>query len=107
MRPKEIMLATTLEILRSGLKSDPSLTPADRTRLLALLRNGPPKAETPPFSTPKVLSRHATSATLNRSLRFVDRLAQEGILKKVRLPGRQRAIGFLEADVRAIIGGAQ
>jgi hypothetical protein len=107
MRPKEIMLATTLEIIRSSLKADPSLNPADRTKILALLRNGPsaPKVESASFNTPKVLSRRRTAQTLERSLRFVDRLAQENILKKVRLPGRERAIGFAEADVQALIEG--
>jgi hypothetical protein len=39
------MLATTLEIIRSGLRADPSLTSSDRARLLAVLRKGVAKSE--------------------------------------------------------------
>jgi hypothetical protein len=36
-------------------------------------------------------------------LRLIDRLAQQGALKKVRLPGRQRAAGIRESDLLALI----
>ena len=54
------MLATTIKIVRSGLESDPSLTPADRTRLMAVLRNGlvPCKPDSsPPVNPPRLLRR--------------------------------------------------
>ena len=42
------------------------------------------------------------------SLRSLDALAADGKLSRVRLPGRRRAAGFREADVRALIEeGAQ
>ena len=40
---------------------------------------------------------------LGRSPRAVDRLAAEGALRKVLLPGRTRAAGFRESDVAALI----
>jgi hypothetical protein len=36
---------------------------------------------------------------------MVDKLAAEGVLKKVTLPGRKRGAGFLEADIAALIEG--
>jgi hypothetical protein len=43
---------------------------------------------------------------LSRSLRFVDTLAKRGVLNKVKLPGRQRALGFRQDEVLALIRGA-
>jgi hypothetical protein len=101
------MLATTIEIIRSGLKADPSLTANDRTRILALLRNGPKPTENKAAhpTKPRIIGRIRTAERIDRSLRFVDRLAQEGLLKRVTLPGRKRAIGFVESDVEALITG--
>ena len=99
------MLPTTVEIIRSGLKSDPSLTPAVRTRLLALLRNGPetPKPETTTERVARIIRRAEVAQRLSCSLRTVDGLAATGVLKKRKLPGRVRASGFLESDVAALI----
>jgi hypothetical protein len=100
------MLATTIKIVRSGLESDPSLTPADRTRLMAVLRNGvtPHKPDSPPPDNPPCLVRRAEVARrMSRSLRFVDKLAASGILAKHKLPGRVRASGFLASDVDRLI----
>ncbi len=99
---KKFMLATTIKIVRSGLESDPSLTPADRTRLMAVLRNGvtPRKPDSPPpDNPPRLLRRAEVARRLSCSLRTVDKLP----IKKVKLPGRQRASGFLEGDVNALI----
>jgi predicted DNA-binding transcriptional regulator AlpA len=101
------MLATTIEIIRSGLKSDPSLTPAVRARLLALLRNGsePPKPETPGERVARIIRRAEVAQRLSCSLRTVDGLAATGVLKKRKLPGRVRASGFLESEVANLIAG--
>ena len=103
--PGKTMLATTIELIRSGLKTDPTLAPADRARLLALIRNGanPPEAVSNVEDAPRLISRAETARRLSRSLRLVDKLAAEGILKKRKLPGRVRAAGFLESDVAAFI----
>jgi hypothetical protein len=95
------MLPTTIEIIRSGLKSDPSLTAADRSRLITLLRNWQvtPKAETPAESVPCIIRRAEVARRLSCSLRTVDKLP----IPKVKLPGRQRAAGFLESNVNALL----
>lgn len=104
------MLSTTLQILKSGLQADPSLTPNDRARYMALLRNGvnaaKPETETTSERVPRIILRRETAQRLGgRSLRYVDRLAEQGILKKVKLPGRERASGFREEDVNRLIAG--
>ncbi|MBM3839013.1 MAG: hypothetical protein FJ398_13805 [Verrucomicrobia bacterium] len=102
------MLPTTIDVIRSSLKADPTLSARDRAELLALVRRGPtsPKPEQHQPNGLRVLSRKAVATTIDRSLRFVDRLAAEGVLKKIRLPGRRRAIGFLAEDVERLLAGA-
>ena len=104
------MLATTFDLFKAGLRTDPTVTPAERNRLLALLRNdATPTAPAPqvqPASAARILTRLATAARFSRSVRFVDLLARQGALKRVRLPGRVRACGFLESDVIALMSGS-
>jgi len=100
------MLPTTKKIVRSGLESDPTITPADRTRLMAILCNGvtPHKLDCPaPDNIPRLLRRAEVARRLSRSLRFVDQLAAKGILSKHKLPGRVRATGILASDVDKLI----
>jgi hypothetical protein len=104
LRRKEIMLSTTLEICRSGLKSDPTLTPHERTRLLAALRQPATQKSAPVISAePRLVRRAEVARRMSRSLRFVDKLAASGILTKRKLPGRLRASGFLASDVDKLI----
>jgi predicted DNA-binding transcriptional regulator AlpA len=98
------MLHTTLEIVRSGLKADPTLTPQDRARLLAALREPAAQKSTPEIFTESRLVRRAEVARrLSCSLRTVDKLAASGVLAKRKLPGRLRASGFLASDVDSLI----
>ena len=103
-RRNEIMLNTTLEIVRSGLKADPTLTPQDRARLLAALRAPAAQKPAPVISSELRLIRRAEVARrLSCCLRTVDKLAASGILVKRKLPGRVRASGFLASDVDRLI----
>lgn len=104
------MLKTTLEIIRSGLKADPSLSPADRTRVLSLLRNAQNSTKTATVTStePHLIRRIEVAHRLSCSLRTVDKLAAAGVLRKRKFPGRIRASGFLESDIVALLtGGAQ
>ena len=103
------MLPTTLEAIKAVLRADPSVREPERKRLLALLRK-PADAKEPEQPraqiTPRIVKRSEAAQLLgNCSLRMVDRLAQSGTLKKVKLPGRTRACGFLEEDLRALMKG--
>ena len=101
------MLATTLDVIKAGLKSDPTITPLDRTRLLATLRQAPDatRAAPPPMAGPRIVRRHEAASRLGVSLRTLDKFAKEGILPRRVLPGRKRGAGFSEADLAALIVG--
>lgn len=106
LRQNEIMLNTTLEIVRSGLKADPTLTPQDRLRLLAVLREPAVQKVVPIVSNePRLIRRAEAARRLSLSLRSVDKLAASGVLPKRKLPGRVRASGFLASDVDTLVVG--
>jgi hypothetical protein len=51
----------------------------------------------------RLMRRTEVARMLGRTIRSVDHLAREGVLKRVSLPGRSRAAGFRESDVLALI----
>jgi len=98
------MLCSTIDLIRAGLRTDTTITAAERTRLMAVLRNGVTSYKPdrpPPDNPPRLLRRAEVARRLSCSLRTVDKLP----IKKVKLPGRQRAAGFLEGDVNTLIQG--
>jgi hypothetical protein len=99
------MVNTTIEIIRSALKGDPTVSPEERTRLMLLLRRpvNKPNLVSTMASSPRLIRRKDIARILSCSLRLVDRLAQDGILRKLRLPGRLRAAGFVESEVWALL----
>src|ERR1017187_9860378 len=101
------MLDSTIELIRAGLKTDPTLSSVERTRLLVTLRShGKPMPSPQPASqdvAPKIIRRKQAAERLNSSLRFVDLLARQGVLKKCVLPGRTRAVGILESSLLAVL----
>jgi hypothetical protein len=98
------MLPTTLDIIRSGLKADPTLTPEDRQRLIATLREPAAEKTVPAISSEfRLIRRIEVARRLSCCLRTVDKLAATGILTKHKLPGRVRASGFLASDVDNLI----
>ena len=102
------MFKTTIEAVNAVLKADPGITPADRARLLALLRNhgkdaGPPRV--PTVTENCILPRAAVAMRFGRSKRFIDKLASAGILRRVKMPGRKRACGFLAIEVERLMTG--
>ena len=102
------MLLTTLDAMKAMLRADPSISPGDRVRLMTRLREGPEldndKAPAVP-QAPHLLRRSAVAARLSTSLRTVDNLCRQGLLKKRVLDNRQRAYGILAESVDALITG--
>lgn len=101
------MLPTTIRATKAMLDTDQSLTPADRIRLLSLLRTS---GKTPPNKTisvpePRLLRRKEAARRLGCSLRTLDSWAQAGILRRVRLPGRTRSVGIPETEINKLIEG--
>ena len=104
------MLPTTIEAVKAMVKADPTVTPVDRQRIVETIRNHGRHPETPraPATREKhILSRRDVAQRFNRSLRFVDHLAKAGTLRRVTLPGRQRACGFVADEVESLMGGKE
>ena len=100
------MLPTTADVVRAALKADPTVSPADRGRLLTALRNGGATPPAPAAPTgPRLLRRKEAAAMLAVSKRTLDSLAAAGTLPRVTLPGRTRGAGFRESDLSALIEG--
>ncbi len=100
------MIASTFDVVRAALRADQTITPPERTRLLALLKNGNPPAPPARVDTGRRIgTRKEIAKILSRSTRYVDRLAQTGALHRVVMPGRKRACGFVMADVYRLIEG--
>ena len=99
------MLPSTLDVLKSVLRSDPTLSPAERASLMARLRQKPesPKVETGATSEARIIRRVEAARRLSCSLRTIDNLAATGVLQRRRLPGRVRASGFLASDLDTLI----
>ena len=101
------MLPTTVDAVRALLKADPSLTPADRSVIVGAIKNHGRPTETTARTErqgARILTRAEVAKRFDRSLRFVDKLAAEGVLQRVTLPGRVRACGYREADVERLLG---
>ena len=83
-----------------------NLSRKDRVALLSELvpSNAAPTAP----SGPKIYSVDRTATALDKSRRLVMKLAGEGLLVRVRLPGRKRAVGFTAESVERLLtaGGA-
>ena len=100
------MLPTTVDAVKALLKADPSLTPADRSVIVGAIKNHGRPTETttkPERQGACILTRAEVAKRFDRSLRFVDKLAAEGVLQRVTLPGRVRACGYREADVERLL----
>lgn len=63
----------------------------------------PQQVEREPVVTPKIIRRKQAAEKLNSSLRFVDLIARQGILKKGVLPGWKRAVGILESSLSTVL----
>lgn len=98
------MLPTTADAVRALLKADVSLTTADRTRIITTLRNHGKKEEpVAPVEEDRIVRRRETAKLLARSLRGVDLLRSQGVLRPVILPGRKRVAGYRLSDIRRLI----
>jgi hypothetical protein len=100
------VLKATVDLLKASLKMDPTVTPAERGKLIMLLRDRghqPTKPELAQVMKPRCIRRREAARILAVSLRTVDKLAASGNLKKRTLPGRILVCGFLESEVVALI----
>ena len=99
------MFNTTIDAIRAVLRMDPTVSTAQRMKIIFRLRRGDEQTKAAPPREARLLRSEVVAGRLDCSLRTVDHLAAEGVLRKVTLPGRKRACGFLEAAVEALLTG--
>jgi hypothetical protein len=102
------MQNSTLKILDATLKSDGTVTPAERGKILKLARGEAPFAPVQNGSghEPRIYSREEAAKMLgNKTPRFVDLLCRRGLLRKFIPKGNRRAIGVCGESLRAFIEG--
>lgn len=99
------MLPSTLEILKSVLRSDPTISPAERAAVVTRLKDKPEaaKPEASPLGEVRIVRRSEAARRLGCSLRTIDSLSATGALPRRKLPGRVRGSGFLSSDVEALM----
>ena len=99
---------TTIKILEVTLKSDASVSPIQRNKILKLARNEIADAPDEKRSgiEPKIYSRAEAAKLLgDKTTRFVDLLCRRGLLNKFTPPGNRRAIGISGESLRAFVLG--
>ena len=107
------MHGSVLRAIDAILDTDANLTTAQRDvykqslRLdfdkLEALVGGGDTAKAPSQDSSGILRREQVADLFGRSKRFVDGLASAGLLPRVVLPGRRRAVGFRQSDVLSLI----
>jgi hypothetical protein len=88
---------TTLQTVSLLIQTMP---PADKARLAKLLN----ESATAQPEQNRIMRPTEAGKVLGRSVRAIHLLAAQGHLKKITLPGRMRAGGFLASDVFSLIG---
>lgn len=101
------MLPTTFDVFKAALRSDPTVSVSDRTRILAVLRNGanPANAGAATPQPPGIVRPKTAALRLGRSVRAVHQLAAQGLLQKVRFPGRKRCAGITTESLASLLKG--
>ena len=93
-----------MEIIRAGIKSDPTITPAERARLVALIKTGGTSPDNSgKVNGPRIYQRREAARLAGRSLRWIDSIARRGLVRRVKLPGNIRAVGILAADLERLV----
>jgi len=95
------------KIVEATLKSDETISPAVRNRILKLISlNG----EAEPIQNdngraPKIFSREQAAQILgDKTERYIDALCKRGLLQKFVPPGNVRAIGVTASSLNQFIG---
>jgi hypothetical protein len=102
------MTDATIKIIEVTLKSDASVSPVQRNKILKLARNDSALApdDTPRRIEPRIYSRGEAAQLLGgKTTRFVDLLCRRGLLKKFTPPGNRRAIGITGESLTSFISG--
>lgn len=55
------------------------------------------------INPPRIVRRREAAARLGCSTRAIDKLCYEGVLEKIKLPGRTRCCGIVESSLNGLI----
>lgn len=95
-----IMRDATYDAIIAILKADMTVSERELTRVSKSILGSQGQD-----SEDRVLSRNEVAHILGgKSLRFVDYLASEGKIRRVKIPGRKRGIGYSAKSVHALMG---
>ncbi len=74
-----------------------ALSPGERSALLSEMAEAKPD---------QIMTRAEVAQRFNRTPRTVDQWAARNLLRKVKLPGSSRAVGFRRSDVEGLLSGS-
>ncbi len=103
-------LQTTRDAVRSILKTDPTCNADDRQRVLDAMsgRAVPASGAAVPATPPRIVRYPEAAQQLGCGVKLLHRLAQNGAIRKCKLPGRVRCRGVLAEDLaRMLAEGVQ
>ena len=92
-------MSTQLDLAKMAIAG---LSKKDRMLLLSELQPGAGTV----VSEQRIIRRKEAARRLSCSVRLIDRLARQGILQRVKLPGRVHSAGYRLSEVEKLIGGA-
>ncbi len=100
------MQDATQNAVQALLRADATLTTQQRRDILAAMQNnGKPVG---PMEKPaRIVRRKEAAKILSCTTRTIDNLCRTGALPRVKLPGRERALGIRESDLLALIADKQ
>jgi hypothetical protein len=99
------MLPTTVDAIRAILRADPTVTVDERSWILACVRSHGRQYRNQQAKPPVkcMISTEEAAKRFGKSKRFVQLLADQGILHRVILPKHTRACGYYSEEVDRLL----
>jgi hypothetical protein len=102
------MNTATIKAIRSILELDETVSQHQKKAIIRFLSEVDPETFAPIGENPNrkdriLLRAKEVASILSIDVRTVHLLSQTGVLRKVRLPGRERGIGFRADDVHQLV----
>ena len=99
------MLQHTETAIRAILAADPSVTPEQAKAAINAAKGAEASASSDIRKTDAILTVAEVAGILHTTKRSVSRYATLGAIRRVRVPGMSRAVGYSAESVRAFLAG--
>ncbi len=99
------MLDSTVEMVENYLRTDRTVSPSDRERLMRRLCGQPESDSSLSGAGDRLLRRSQAAQMLGRSVKSIDRLASAGVLRRIRFPSHTKSAGFRLSEIADLIAG--